>query len=186
MVGDEAAGDGRAVLHRPRKVFRIKPPLPVAVRECARRDDDGHVLVAHEQIRTDGRADGRADKARRGLHVSQDDVDNDVQLVGPLHDAAVHHRDDHDGDGIHHRVQTALAEQVVDALHSRLADVSAEPRIDHVAEGVSLKNQAVDRSRDHAGGDARDGGRFLDRKAHDHQRRNEPQGIDVELAGKAA
>ena len=72
---------------------------------------DGDVLLGHGGVGENAGHFGQANESRRTLGKSLESVDDDLELVSLLHDAAEHHGDNRHGDGGHHTHDTAAFEQ---------------------------------------------------------------------------
>ena len=157
-------------------------------------NDDGDVLLGHGGIGEHAGALGEEHETRGALRQLLEAVDDDLELVGILHNAAEHHGDDRHGDGEHHAHNTAALKE---AGHG-VAGLGREGGFEHgerfVAEVVAvhavvkqgahvalgLEDHAEDRAGDDAEGDAGDGGHLHGDRHDDDDRRQEQERVDGE------
>ena len=157
-------------------------------------DHDGDVLLGHGGVGKNAGHFGQANESRRALGNLLEGVDDDLELVGLLHDTAEHHGDDRHGNGRHHTHDTAAFQESchgVARFGRKIGFEHGERFLREVVAvltviedgteraGAGLEDQAEDDAGNNTEGDAGDRGN-LHGNCHDNDdRRQEQHRADV-------
>ena len=196
VPGNQRGGDGGGALQRVGQRRGIDVHLVEVLGVHTAADDDGNVLVGHGHVGEDAGALGNGNQTGGGLDDLLDLLDELAEHAGALHDAAVHHGDHDQGDGVAHVADTAAAEKLGDCIVDRGKDVLAVEAggegealfqrkaviagVDQGAEGGAVrKDDSQHRTGEQAHGQAGDRGDLQCNGNDDHQGRQHQQGVDV-------
>ena len=120
----------------------------------AARNDYGNVLLRHSHVGTEASGFRQRNQALRRLDALEELVDNDFELARLLHNAAKHHGDDGEGNGVHHIAETAGREKIINCSDAGVGLEAAVSDVQDVAKAGALEDWREDSTQDDAHEDA--------------------------------